>query len=66
MPEELKPCPWCNQKPEVYALEEYGNYWWFLRCNTVGCFVQPNIDDGYPTEKAITVAWNTRVKEGDD
>jgi len=56
---ELKPCPFCGNKPVVRK------YWWFwsnkvfdVECKLCGCEVGNDLD----TEEVVINRWNVRAK----
>ena len=57
---ELKPCPFCGEKPIV----EYGNgikkYW--ISCQNEKCWVQPNTD-AHINRGVVVRFWNRRVSD---
>lgn len=67
MSEELKPCPWCKDKPEtqrtVHRLLDglMLKYWW-VQCDNAKCPVMPE-SLSYNTEAEAIAAWNTRTDE---
>ena len=49
---DMKPCPFCGGKAEIYSDEE----WFYVRC--ADCWAQT---DGYDTEITARTEWNMRV-----
>ena len=61
---ELKPCPFCGEKPKLRrSLEEFDNgafdYVCFVRCENTACELNPCTTDYGEAHLAID-AWNRR------
>lgn len=63
MSEGLKPCPFCNDKAEVW---EDNRGFWFVDCTTNNvkkCNVCPGLTDPQPNKEQAIAVWNTRSLE---
>ncbi len=56
MAEELKPCPFCGNPPDVI---EFSNGW-SVDCERDGCLIQPCLQDMFHAKEDAIKAWNTR------
>jgi len=69
MTDQLKPCPFCGGKPEVYSDWELehsiGERTYWIMCNNDGCHVQVFLDNEYSSKESAAKAWNTwHIPEG--
>lgn len=60
---ELKLCPFCGEKAEIFRKKDYDFYGYLIGCRTKGCFAE--IEElsciTYQTIKFATEAWNQRA-----
>ena len=58
MPNELKPCPFCGEKPKVckYGIE------WCIECHSDTCWIVPETGLCESLEEAIQ-KWNRRAND---
>lgn len=55
--EELKPCPFCGEQPQIFDLKD-GRY--IVECVNPDCDVYPYTSIHYDEQEAIA-AWNRRA-----
>ena len=55
MTEELKPCPFCGGKAELFGTEETGVF--YVEC--LDC----NVNDNFDTAEEAIAAWNRRMND---
>lgn len=56
---ELKPCPWCGENPEIIDERGVTTDYVLIRCSNDNCHCVAECAD--KTEKAAIAAWNTRA-----
>ncbi len=54
---ELKPCPFCGEKPSIYLNE--ATKMWIIRCTSEKCRIMP-YTDYHKTRAVIVREWNRR------
>jgi Lar family restriction alleviation protein len=74
MPNELKPCPFCGGKPQMFACDGSGSFFapigttqfwgrkldhFLIRCTACGVRTK-----AYKTNRGVFNAWNRRVDNG--
>ena len=65
MSEEIKPCPFCGKKAELFERDisdfpgEPEDEKWDIRCKTLDCYMEYG-GDFYDTKEGITKRWNKR------
>ena len=69
--DELKPCPFCGYKPELYPFVRDRSKW-MIGCENPRCIMNcgdtvngkgETVLDALPTEEDAIKAWNTRARE---
>ncbi len=68
---ELKPCPFCSGKAEIF-IDDYGKC--LIQCNNCGVLVGVEVENGvelkdgwratFETKEQATEAWNRRADNG--
>jgi hypothetical protein len=64
--EQLKPCPWCGEKPKVsYHIRKIGTKLWDADCVNDSCVINPCLKNFQLSRDAAVAQWNTRFNETD-
>ena len=63
MNDNLKPCPFCNDKYIFVHLRQGRGY--TIGCNTLGCICLHTEGNPFKTKEAAIESWNRRVMGGE-